>query len=205
MGFYDKYILPKVMHWACGQASFTYQRKKVVPLAKGRVLEIGVGSGLNFPFYDPGKVEFVWGLDPSEQMRKIAKKKISDSQVKVDFIGLSGEEIPLEKNDADTILVTYTLCSIPDVLRALGEMYRVLKPGGELIFSEHGRAPDENVRKWQARLNPIWGYLGGGCQLDRPIPSIIEEGGFKIKNIDTMYLSSFKPACFNYWGTAIPN
>ncbi|MCF6248165.1 MAG: class I SAM-dependent methyltransferase [Desulfobacula sp.] len=205
MGFYDKYILPKVIHWVCSQTPVTYQRKKVVPLAKGRVLEIGIGSGLNLPFYDPAKVERVWGLEPSEQMRNIAQKRIFDSQVTVDFIGLSGEEIPLEKNDADTILVTYTLCTIPSVLTALGEMRRVLKPGGELIFSEHGEAPDENVRRWQERLNPIWGYFGGGCQLNRPIPRIIEEGGFKIKNIDTMYLPGFKPAGFNYWGTAVPN
>ncbi len=205
MGFYDKYILPKVTHWICNQKPFQYQRKKVVPLAKGRVLEIGIGSGLNMPFYDPTKVECVWGLDPSRQMRKIAERRASELPFEVDFIGLSGEEIPLEKNDADTILVTYTLCTIPKVIQALNEMHRVLKPGGELIFSEHGKAPDENIRKWQERINPIWSYFGGGCQLNRPIPSIIEEGGFKIQNIDKMYIPGFKPASYHYWGTAILN
>ncbi len=203
MGFYDKHILPKIIHSVCNQKSINYQRKKVVPLAKGRVLEIGIGSGLNLPFYDPNKVEHVWGVDPDAQMRKMAKKNASKTQFKVDFIGLSGEQIPLEKNVADTILVTYTLCSISGVLNALNEMRRVLRPGGELIFCEHGRAPDKNVRIWQKRLNPVWSFLGGGCNLDKPIPSIIEEGGFKITNLDTMYIPGFKPACFNFWGTAI--
>lgn len=204
MGFYDKYILPSIVNSVCSQKQFAYQRKKVVPLARGRVLEIGIGSGLNLPFYDPGKVEQVWGLDPSESMRKMAEKKASSYKFKVDFIGVSGEEIPLEKNAADTILVTYTLCSIPEVHRALNEMNRVLKPGGELIFCEHGRAPDKDVRKWQDRLNPFWNIIGGGCNLNRHIPKIIEEGGFKIKNIDTMYIPGFKPLNFNYWGTAVP-
>jgi len=161
MGFYDKYVLPKLVHSVCTQKQFTYQRKIVVPLAKGRVLEVGFGSGLNLQFYDPDKVEHVWGLDPSKPMQDMAKKSALMYKIPVDFIAVSGEEIPLEKNVADTILITYTLCTIVDVQKALEEMRRVLKPGGELIFCEHGRAPDKAICKWQDRLNPFWRFIGG--------------------------------------------
>lgn len=180
-----------------------YQRKKVVPLAKGRVLEIGIGSGLNLQFYDSSNVEYIWGLDPSAQMRNMAEKRAINSQFEVEFIGLSGNEIPLESNSVNTVLVTYTLCTIPDVVQALSEMSRVLMPGGELIFCEHGLAPDEDVRRWQNRMNPIWKRMGGGCNLNRPIPNLIEQGGFKINNIETMYIPGWKPASFNYWGSAV--
>ena len=203
MGLYERFILPKVVHLTCSSKPIRYQRRKVVPLAKGRVLEIGIGSGLNLPYYDPSKVERVWGLEPSMQMRAMAEKRVRETQLKVEFIGLSDDEIPLESDSVDTVLVTYTLCTIPDVVRALEGMRRVLKPGGELIFSEHGLAPDENVRRWQDRLNPIWKRLGGGCNLNRPIPSLIEQGGFKIKSMETMYIPGWKPASFNYWGTAV--
>lgn len=203
MGLYERFILPKVVHLTCSSKPIRYQRRKVVPLAKGRVLEIGIGSGLNLPYYDPSKVERVWGLEPSMQMRAMAEKRVRETQLKVEFIGLSDDEIPLESDSVDTVLVTYTLCTIPDVVRALEGMRRVLKPGGELIFSEHGLAPDENVRRWQYRMNPIWKRFGGGCNLNRPIPSLIEQGGFKIKNIETMYIPGWKPASFNYWGTAV--
>jgi ubiquinone/menaquinone biosynthesis C-methylase UbiE len=203
MGFYEKYILPKMTDFACGIKPIMYQRKKIVPLAKGRVLEIGVGSGLNFQFYDSSNVEYVWGLDPSAQMRKMAEKRAADSGIEVEFIGLSCEEIPLESNSADTVLVTYTLCTIPDVFKALSEMRRVLKPGGEFIFCEHGLAPDECVRRWQDRINPIWKRLAGGCHLNRPIQDLIDQGGFRIYTIETMYLPGWKPVSCNYWGSAV--
>lgn len=203
MGLYERFILPKVVNLTCSSKPIRYQRRKVVPLAKGRVLEIGIGSGLNLPYYDPSKVEMIWGLEPSMQMRAMAEKRVNESPFKVEFIGLSDDEIPLESNSVDTVLVTYTLCTIPDVVPALEGMRRVLKPGGELIFSEHGLAPDENVRRWQDRMNPIWKRFGGGCNLNRPIPSLIEQGGFKIKNMETMYTPGWKPASFNYWGTAV--
>jgi SAM-dependent methyltransferase len=157
-----------------------------VPLAEGRVLEVGIGSGLNLPFYAPGKVRHLWGLDPSKEVWALA-----------------AEEIPLDDNSADTVLVTYTLCTISGILAALGEMRRVLKQGGRLIFCEHGAAPDEGVRRWQNRLNPIWKRVAGGCNLNLPIPSVLERAGFKIREMDTMYLPGWKPVCFNYWGTAI--
>ncbi|MBW1899365.1 MAG: class I SAM-dependent methyltransferase [Deltaproteobacteria bacterium] len=203
MGLYEKYILPKITEFLCSQKPVIYQRKKIVPLAKGRVLEIGMGSGLNLSFYDSSKVEHVWGLETSAQMRKMAGKRMADTPFEVEFIDLSGEEIPLESKSADTVLVTYTLCTIQDVLHALGEMRRVLKPGGELLFCEHGLAPDEDVRRWQNRINPIWKWMGGGCHLNRPIPNLIEQGGFKINNIETMYIPGWKPASFNYWGSAV--
>jgi ubiquinone/menaquinone biosynthesis C-methylase UbiE len=203
MAFYEKYILPKISESLCSSKPITYQRKKVVPLARGRVLEIGIGSGLNFPFYDTAKVDFIWGVDPSEEVRKKAEKRAVNNRLVFEFIESSGNGIPLESNSVDTVLVTYSLCTIPDVFQALGEMRRVLISGGELIFCEHGLAPDGNVRRWQNRLNPIWRRLGGGCNLNRPIPELIEQGGFKIHTMETMYIPGWKPACFNYWGTAV--
>ena len=203
MGLYETYILPKLTHWVCSHNDISKQRRKVVPRAKGRILEVGIGSGLNLPFYDPAKVKQVWGVDPSYKLRAIAEKKSVDLPFDVDFIGLSGEEIPLEKNSADTVLVTYTLCSIPDVLKALKEMNRVLKPGGELIFCEHGSAPDDHIRRWQERVNPIWTKVSGGCHLNRPIADIIKESGFKIKYLDTTYSSPLKIVSFNYLGMAV--
>jgi ubiquinone/menaquinone biosynthesis C-methylase UbiE len=203
VGLYEKYILPKMTDLVCSVKPVTYQRNKVVPLAKGRVLEIGIGSGLNFPHYDSSNVDYVWGLDPSPQMRKMAERRMNDLPFDVEFIGLSGEEIPLETSSVNTVLVTYTLCTILDVVQALREMSRVLTPSGELIFCEHGLAPDEGVRKWQNIVNPIWKRMGGGCNLNRPIPDLIEQGGFKITNIETMYIPGWKPVSFNYWGVAV--
>ena len=203
MGIYEQYILPKMTDFVCSVKPVTNQRKKVVPLAKGRVLEVGIGSGLNFPYYDSSNVDYVWGLDPSDQMRKMAERRTIDLPFEVEFMGSSGEEIPLETSSVNTVLVTYTLCTIPDLLQALSQMSRVLKPRGELIFCEHGLAPDEEVRRWQARINPIWKRMGGGCNLNRPIPSLIERGGFKINKVETMYIPGWRPASFNYWGCAV--
>ncbi len=203
MGLYTNHILPKLIHWVCSQKDITRQRKKIVPLATGRILEIGIGSGLNFSFYDPAKVDHIWGLDPSLQLQKLAKQSAAEIPLDVDFIGLSGEEIPLDKNSVDTVLVTYTLCSIPDLPKALNEMNRVLRPGGRLLFCEHGRSPDDTIHKWQERINPLWKRLSGGCNLNRPIPTLIEENGFKIQTLDTMYNSPLKIASYNYLGIAV--
>jgi ubiquinone/menaquinone biosynthesis C-methylase UbiE len=203
MKFYDKYILPKLTHWVCSQNDITRVREKIVPLAKGRILEVGIGSGLNLPFYDPVKVDHVWGLDPSIELQTMARKRAAQTPFEVDFIGLSGEDIPLENNSMDTVLVTYTLCSIPDVLKALTEMNRVIKPGGELIFYEHGRTPDDYINRWQDKINPAWTKISGGCNLNRPISNLIEEGGFKILNLDAEYNSPLKVIGFNYSGIAV--
>ncbi len=202
MGLYSKYILPKIVHLTCSMKPNMRQREKVVPLARGRVLEIGIGSGLNLPYYDAAKVTKLWGLDPSPEMTRMAEKAARSVRFDVEFIGLPGEEIPLEDNSVDTVLMTYTLCTILDTEPALRQMARVLKPGGELIFCEHGAAPDPSVRRWQDRINPIWKRLGGGCHLNRAIPNLIKQGGFRINEIDTMYLPGWRPATFNYWGSA---
>jgi len=204
MGLYSRYILPRVVHFACSLKPNMRQREKVVPHARGRVLEVGIGSGLNLRFYDSTKVSKVWGLDPAPEMTRMAERAARSLPFEVEFIGLPGDQIPLEDNSIDTVLVTYTLCTIPEPTPALRQMSRVLRPGGELIFCEHGAAPDASVRRWQDRLNPIWKRLGGGCNLNRPIPALIEAGGFRINDLDTMYIPGWRPASFNYWGTATP-
>ena len=203
MGFYAKHVLPHVVHLACGTKPNRRQRQKIVPLARGRVLEIGIGSGLNLEFYDSARVEHVWGLDPSPEMWAIAEASARKQPFKVEFIEAGAERIPLEDRSVDTVVITYTLCTIPEATAALADMRRVLKPGGELVFCEHGLAPDEGVRRWQHRVNPVWRRVGGGCNLNRDIPSLLKAGGFRIRDMDTMYIPGWKPASFNYWGTAV--
>jgi ubiquinone/menaquinone biosynthesis C-methylase UbiE len=204
MNLYQRYVLPKLVHLVCGTKPTRRQREKVVPLASGDVLEIGLGSGLNLPFYDAARVRKVWGLEPSPEMRKLAAPATHNLPFPFEFLEDAGEEVSLDANSVDTVLVTYTLCTIPDPEAALREMARVLRPSGRVVFCEHGLAPDASVRRWQDRLNPIWRKLGGGCNLNRPIPTIITSAGFEISTLDTMYIPGFRPASFNYWGTAVP-
>jgi ubiquinone/menaquinone biosynthesis C-methylase UbiE len=166
------------------------------------VLEIGVGSGLNFGFYNSNKVNHIYALDPSEEMWLLAKKQISKNRLQIEFVKGFAEEIPIEESTIDSIVITYTLCTITDLNAAFSEFRRVLKPRGKLIFCEHGISPDKSVQRWQNILNPIWKKFGGGCNLNRNIPQLIKNGSFKIETLDTMYIPGFKPACFNYWGTA---
>jgi len=202
MGLYTRFILPKIVNFTCGTKSCMRQRANVVPSALGCVLEVGFGSGLNLPFYDKAKVRHIWALDPSRELWDLAEERVRGAGLPVEFLNATAEGIPLPDRSADTVLVTFTLCTLPDVSRALREMARVLKPGGELIFCEHGLAPDEDVRRWQNRLNPIWSAFGGGCNLNRPIPSLLEQGGFRLREISSMYLQGWRPASFNYWGRA---
>ncbi|MBW2232136.1 MAG: class I SAM-dependent methyltransferase [Deltaproteobacteria bacterium] len=203
MGFYENRILPHIINVGCGAEPIAKQRQKVIPHATGRVLEVGMGSGLNIPFYDSSRIDFVWGLEPSEGMRRKAKRSVDTAPFEIKWLGLPGEEIPLDDDSADTVVLTYTLCTIPDFRAALVGMRRVLKPGGKLLFSEHGAAPDEAVRKWQDRINPIWKKVAGGCNINRDIPKAIEEAGFKIHQLDTMYLPKTpRIAAFQYWGYA---
>ncbi len=204
MDFYNTYILPKLINYICSQNDISQIRSELMPLAEGRTLEVGMGSGLNLPFYDPSKIEQVLGLEPIAKLRNIAEKKFIDAPFEVDFIGVTGEEIPLESDFLDTVVVTYTLCSIPDVSKALKEMNRVLKPSGKLIFCEHGKSPDEHIFKWQNRLNQPWTKISGGCHLNRNISELIKESGFKIVDLDTRYNSPLKLVSFNYKGIAIP-
>ncbi len=203
MSLYDRHILPPLLAAMMSTKPIRYQRKKVVPRAAGRVLEIGFGAGHNLPFYDPQKVSHLWALEPSREMRARARARVVASPLDIEFLDLPGEDIPLQDDAADTVLVTYTLCTIADVARALGDMRRVLKPGGQMIFCEHGAAPDGDVQRWQARLNPVWKSIAGGCHLDRAIPQLIQDAGFRIRDIEVMYLPGTpRFAGFNYWGSA---
>ncbi len=203
MSFYREYILPGIVNHLCSSSPITRQREKIVRQATGRVLEIGVGSGLNFPFYDHRKVSLLIGLEPSLKMISMAEKRAQRRMDRVSFLDASACQIPLESNSIDSVVVTYTLCTIPDILSALKEMYRVPKPGGKLYFCEHGLAPDKAVLKWQNRLTSLWRYIAGGCHLNRRIPELIEGEGFYIQEMKTTYLPGPRPLTFNYWGRGI--
>jgi len=203
LGFYDKYILPKFLNCACGSKPINYQREKIVPLAEGTVLDIGIGSGLNIPYYDKSKIDYLYGLDPSFELLKLARPVAKKNEIEIEFLECSAEAIPLSNDSIDTVVITYTLCTIPDTKLSNKEIKRVLKPNGKLLFCEHGLAPDINVAKWQKRINPIWNKIAGGCNLNRDIPKLIRSSGFKISNMEEMYLPSTpKFAGYNYWGVA---
>ena len=203
LSFYDKYILPKFLNCACGTKPINYQREKIVPLAKGIVLDIGIGSGLNIPFYNKSNIDHLYGLDPSVELLKIAKPLAKKNELEIEFLQCGAEAIPLTDQSIDTVLITYTMCTIPDIKLSNSEIMRVLKPEGKLLFCEHGLAPDKNIAKWQRRINPIWSKIAGGCNLNRDIPKLITSSGFKISNMEEMYLPSTpKFAGYNYWGVA---
>lgn len=202
MSFYEDRILPHLTNCACSTKPCRKQREKVVPLAEGEILEIGFGSGLNLPFYEANKVHKIWALEPSEGMRRKARPMVEASGLDVELIDLPGEKIPLETDSVDTVLVTYSLCTIPDAITALQGMRRVLKPGGSLLFCEHGIAPDEDVRRWQNRLNPLWSRLAGGCNLNRDIPELIRTAGFELESDERMYIPGIKAFSYNFWGRA---
>jgi len=201
MGLYARYVLPHVVNFACTREANMRQRGRVVPLAWGTVLEIGIGSGLNLPFYEPGRVQRIWGVDPSPEMWALARKRAERLSIDCKYIEAGAEEVPLADESVDSVVVTYSLCTIPEPLSALAEMRRVLRPGGSLVFCEHGLAPDERVRRWQHRLNPVWRCLGGGCNLNRDVPALLQAGGFRPRDMHTKYLPGWRPASFNYWGT----
>jgi ubiquinone/menaquinone biosynthesis C-methylase UbiE len=203
MSFYRDRILPHMLDLACGSPAIERQRRRVVPHARGRVLEIGIGSGLNIPFYDPARIELVWGLEPSPGMRRKAEQRVAEAPFDLRWLDSPGEEIPLDDATVDTVLLTYTLCTISDWRRALEQMRRVLKPEGQLLFCEHGAAPDAGVRRWQERLNPVWMRIAGGCQLNRPIDRLLQQSGLRIVELETAYLPRTpRFAGFNYWGVA---
>lgn len=202
MSLYEEYCAPHLTNCLCGMKEISKQRQKVVPKARGRVLEVGMGSGLNLAHYDASQVEFVWGLEPNDGMRRKAQKNIAASPLEVKWLGLPSEEIPLDDDSADTVLLTYTLCSIEGWLQALYEMRRVLKPGGQLLFCEHGLSPESGVSKWQHRINPIWRTITAGCNLTREVPGCLAQGGFAVDQIDSGYIKGPKFATYNYWGSA---
>ena len=202
MGLYDKYVLPNAIVWACKQKSSMKQREKIIPLASGNVLEIGIGSGLNLPFYDKKKVTHLTAIDPSAAIWKKNSFDTNTLGFEFDFIEAFSENIPAANNIFDTVVITYALCTIKDTDKAFDEIKRVLKKDGKLLFCEHGKAPDKKIVRWQNMLNPFWKKIGGGCNLNRDIPFMIEHNGFKILKLEKMYIPGWKPASFNYWGIA---
>jgi len=204
MSWYDRYVLPRITDLVCSAGTHRRQREKIVPLARGRVLEIGLGSGLNLAHYDADRVEMVWGVDPSPGMSLLARSRVRQAPFEVRLLENTADDIPLDDDSADSAVITYTLCSIPDPEAALREIARVLKPGGRLLFCEHGAAPDASVRRWQNRLTPYWKHVTGGSHLDRDIPAILRQGGFQVEGLETMYLPGWRPGTFSYWGSATP-
>jgi ubiquinone/menaquinone biosynthesis C-methylase UbiE len=201
-GWYERRVLPYLLDFACGIRPVRRQRQKVVPLATGRVLEIGIGTGLNLEHYDKRCVSHVVGLDPGVEMHRLARKRAQAAGIPVELVALSAERIPFDDGAFDTVLVTYSLCTIPDPVAALKEMRRVLKAGGRLVFCEHGLAADASVRAWQHRLTPMWSRIAGGCHLDRDIAGLLRDAGFRCKDMQTAYLPGPRPLTYNYWGSA---
>ena len=202
IGFYNKYILPKIINAGCGTKPIRKQREKVLPLCKGIVLEIGCGSGLNFSFYEENNIDKLYALEPDKEMLRQAESVVKEVNFPITFLETGAEKIPLEDDSIDTALLTYTLCTIPDPLAALLEIRRVLKKGGKLVFCEHGMAPENNVKKMQNFINSFWLFVGG-CNLNRDIPSLLNDAGFVVDNLETMYLPKTpKWFGYNYWGSA---
>jgi ubiquinone/menaquinone biosynthesis C-methylase UbiE len=202
MGFYAKHVLPRFIDLSMRNKETARVRADWVPHARGDVLEVGIGSGLNLPFYS-SEVHRVYGVEPSPELQKMAHKRTAGQAIRVEFLSQSAEEdLPLSDGSIDTVVITWTLCSIADPLRALQQMKRVLRPSGRLIFVEHGRAPDSAVAAWQDRLTPYWKYVGGGCHLNRKIDDLLRAAGFQIVELKTCYLPGPRPMTYTYQGFA---
>jgi len=203
MGIYSNCVVPHLVHLAMRNRRLLPYRKRTISAAEGRILEVGIGSGLNLPLYSAQAREIL-GLEPAPRLLARARRAAAALPLPATFIEGSGEAIPLEDGCIDTVVTTWTLCTIPAVDHALGEMRRVLRPSGRLLFVEHGLSPDDNVRRWQDWLTPAWKRLGGGCQLNRPIRTLIENAGFAITQLETGYIPGPKPMTFLYEGRATP-
>jgi ubiquinone/menaquinone biosynthesis C-methylase UbiE len=204
MGFYAHYVLPRLIDLSMRNKEAARLRADWIPHARGEVLEIGIGSGLNLPFYSP-EVQRVYGVDPSVELQRMARKRVAAGRLSVEFLSQSAEEpLPLPNASVDTVVVTWTMCSIPNVEQALQQMKRVLRPSGRLIFLEHGRSPDPSVVAWQDRLTPLWKTFTGGCHLNRKVDELITAAGFQIAELRTCYLSGPRPMSYIYQGFAQP-
>jgi ubiquinone/menaquinone biosynthesis C-methylase UbiE len=203
MGLYHDRVLPCLIHLTMRQQNLVPYRQRVISAAEGRILEVGVGSGLNLPFYSE-KAKHIFALDPSPRLLGRAQKERGRARCPVDLLEGSAEAIPLQDCSVDTVVTTWTLCTIPAVSAALGEMRRVLRPSGRLLFVEHGLSPDDPVRRWQDRLTPVWKRIGGGCHLNRSIIGLIEAASFRIEWLETGYMKGPKPMTFMYEGRARP-
>jgi ubiquinone/menaquinone biosynthesis C-methylase UbiE len=201
VSFYDRWILPLILDLVMRQGQLTKYRREVLAKASGRVLEVGVGSGLNFPLYGK-QVEIVFGIDPSPRLLTIAHRRAAAAGVRAELLQGSATAIPLADNTIDTVVMTWTLCSILDPLVALREMRRVLKPNGKLLFVEHGLSPEPGIERWQHRLTPIWCHVAGGCHLDRKMDDLIRSAGFDLTELRTEYANGPRPMTYMYIGLA---
>jgi SAM-dependent methyltransferase len=203
MGLYSRFILPHVINCACGTNPIQRQRAKIAPLVEGVVLELGFGSGRNVPFLDPAKITKLYALEPEAGMRALSVKAALAAPFPVEVRPEITEALQLPEASIDTLLITYTLCTIPDPVPALAATRRFMKPGARLVFCEHGAAPDAEVRRSQARIEPWWKVIAGGCHLTRDMPRIIADAGYRVETLEQMYLPSTPQfAGFNVWGTA---
>jgi ubiquinone/menaquinone biosynthesis C-methylase UbiE len=203
MNAYERWILPPLLDLAMRNSEVTRYRERLVPEARGEVLEIGIGSGLNLGFYGTA-VERLTGIDPSEELLRMAQSRLRDARFAVRFLAQPCEQVPLEDRSVDTVVTTFTLCSVADPAQAMREMRRVLKPSGQVLFAEHGLSPDAGVRAWQRRLNPVWRPLAGGCNLDRDIGALISAAGFRFASLDAGYARGPRPMAYVYSGRALP-
>jgi ubiquinone/menaquinone biosynthesis C-methylase UbiE len=201
VNFYDRWILPPILDLVMRQSQLAKYRREVVAAASGRVLEVGVGSGLNFPLYGK-QVETVVGIDISPRLLAIARRRADAAGVRAEFLQGSVTALPLPDSKIDTVVMTWTLCSIINPRAALREMQRVLKPDGKLLFVEHGLSPEPGIERWQHRLTPIWCHLAGGCHLDRKMDDLIRSAGFNIVELRTEYASGPRPMTYMYLGRA---
>ena len=203
MGFYEEWILPARIDLSMRNKRLRPYRERVAGAAEGRVLDVGIGSGLNLPFYARQARE-IFGLDPSPRLLARTRKRAPRIAAPVHLLEGSAERIPLADRSMDTVVLTWTGCSIPDVATALGEMRRVLKPGGRLLFVEHGRAPEAGVARWQDRIDPLWRRFPGGCHLNRSIDDLISNAGFRIDRLQTGYIPGPRILTYLYEGAARP-
>jgi ubiquinone/menaquinone biosynthesis C-methylase UbiE len=202
MGFYRDRVLPLLIDLSMRNKLLRPFRERVTAAAEGRVLDVGIGSGLNLPLY--GRANEVLGLELSRPLLARARTNAESARVPVQLIEGSAEAIPLDNRSVDTVVMTWTGCSIPDIRSALGEMRRVLRPGGRLLFVEHGRSPDPRVQVWQDRLTPLWRPVAGGCHLNRKMDDLIQQSGFTVECLHTGYIRGPKIMTFIYEGSAKP-
>lgn len=203
MGVYSSYVLPRIIDKVCAQKNMAELRTNYVPRATGNVLEIGLGSGHNLEHYTESVIK-VTAIDPAEEVTDLAQERIATAVPPVQLLNTSAEKIPFESDTFDTVVSTWTLCSIPDVTSALAEIRRVIKPGGQFIFIEHGASPDEKIVRWQQRIEPVWKFCGGGCHLTRNAPRLIEAAGFSLPELETGYYSGPRWVSYTYRGVARP-
>ncbi|MCP5389446.1 MAG: class I SAM-dependent methyltransferase [Novosphingobium sp.] len=203
-GWYDEHVLPRIIKLGCGQKGIADRRAQVVPRARGRVFEIGCGGGMNQPLYDPQQVTGFAGIDPSAKLLDYAREQAALKGWDADIRRGFGENIPFADEEFDTVVCTYTLCSVDNNVQVLSELRRILKPGGLFLFLEHGRAPDPGVQRWQQRIEPVWKRLMGGCHLTRPITDAVRDAGFSVTPIDQGYMKGMpRIASWMEWGEAV--